>query len=58
MKGLVYFAAFVMFVLAIAQLGNALMIILLAMFSVAVMSLLVVSIQEINRPPQNKKQRS
>ena len=58
MKGLVYFAAFVMFVLAIAQLGNALIIILLAMFSVAVMSLLVVSIQEINRPPQNKKQRS
>lgn len=58
MKGLVYFAAFVMFVLAIAQLGNALMIILLAMFSVAVMSLLVVSIQEINRPSQNKKQRS
>jgi len=57
MKGLIYFTAFVMFVIAIAQLGNALMIMLLAALSVAVMSLLVISVDQINRP-SNKKQRS
>lgn len=57
MKGLVYFTAFVMFVIAIAQLGSALMIMLLAALSVAVMSLLIISVDQINRP-SNKKQRS
>lgn len=58
MKGLIYFTAFVMFVIAIAQLGNAIMIILLAALSVAVMGLLVISVDQINRPRQHKRQRS
>ena len=55
MKLYVYIAAFVSILIALAQLGSAIMIVFLAVFSIAVMALLIASIMDINQPPNKRR---
>ena len=55
MKLYVYIAAFISIMIALAQLGSAIIIVFLATFSIAVMALLIASIMDINQPPKKRR---
>lgn len=55
MKLYVYIAVFVSILIALAQIGNALVILLLATFSIGVMTILAASIMDLQKPLTKKR---
>lgn len=55
MKLYVYIAVFVSILIALAQIGNSLVILLLATFSIGVMTILAASIMDLQKPLTKKR---
>lgn len=55
MKLYVYIAVFLSILIALAQIGNALVILLLATFSIGVMTILAASIMDLQKPLTKKR---